>query len=346
MVTLKEIAKEVGVSTATVSRVLNFDATLAVTPQTRQAIIETAEKLDYATPRARRGGSKAAAPPALAKIALVHFLGPEQELIDPYYVALRLGIESRCAALKLETVKVYHTDHMPDAALLKGADGVIAIGRHDGAEINWLRKHNRHIVFADFTPPGEEFDSVESDLGLATRRLLQALTDLHYRKIGFVGWVDQALGQTSEQPEKRYLAYVDWMQAHGRYDPSICLADQNTEDSGYRLTRLILDRKTRPDAIITCNDNMAVGAYRAAHELGLRIPEDVAIASFNDISVAQFLNPPLSTVRLPAEEIGESAVDLLMERVAGRKIGKRIALGSTMIWRGSCLAPKGKSRAD
>ena len=58
MVTLKEIAKEVGVSTATVSRVLNFDATLAVTPQTRQAIIETAEKLDYATPRARRGAGK------------------------------------------------------------------------------------------------------------------------------------------------------------------------------------------------------------------------------------------------------------------------------------------------
>lgn len=117
MVTLKEIAKAVGVSTATVSRVLNFDSTLSVTPKKRQAIIEAAEALNYATPRNRNRANQQ----GLTKIALVHFLRPDQELIDPYYVALRLGIESRCAALKIETVKVYHTDSMPDAALLHAA---------------------------------------------------------------------------------------------------------------------------------------------------------------------------------------------------------------------------------
>lgn len=345
MVTLKEIAKVVGVSQATVSRVLNFDETMAVSPQTRQAIIETAERLDYATPRNRKGKATAALSKPVAKVALVHFLGPEQELIDPYYVALRLGIESRCSTLKVETIKAYHTDRMPDAALLKGADGIIAIGRHDSAEIDWLKRHNRHVVYADFTPASDEFDAVDSDLTLAMKKLLQALTDLDYRRIGFVGWVDQALGDLSEKPEKRYTAFVDWMNARNRYDPSICLADQNTEDSGYRLTKIILERKNRPDAIVTCNDNMAVGAYRAAHELGLRIPDDLAIASFNDISVAQFLTPPLSTVRVPAEEIGETAVDLLMERVGGRRIPKRVSLGTSIVWRGSTRHPKPKTRA-
>jgi LacI family transcriptional regulator len=80
---------------------------------------------------------------------------------------------------------------------------------------------------------------------------------------------------------------------------------------------------------------MAVGAYRALHELGLRIPQDIAVASFNDISVAQFLNPPLSTVHLPSEEIGETSVDLLMERIAGRQTAKHIVLAARMIWRGS-----------
>jgi LacI family transcriptional regulator len=87
---------------------------------------------------------------------------------------------------------------------------------------------------------------------------------------------------------------------------------------------------------------MAVGAYRAVHDLGLHIPRDVAIASFNDISVAQFLNPPLSTVRLPAEEIGETAVELLLERIGGRELAKRITLASRIIWRGSAHAESAK----
>jgi LacI family transcriptional regulator len=80
---------------------------------------------------------------------------------------------------------------------------------------------------------------------------------------------------------------------------------------------------------------MAVGAYRAIHELGLKIPRDEAVASFDDISVAQFLNPPLSAVHLPSEEIGETAVDLLMERIAGRQVAKRATLAARIIWRGS-----------
>ena len=108
---------------------------------------------------------------------------------------------------------------------------------------------------------------------------------------------------------------------------------------GFRLTREVLAEANPPDAIITCNDNMAVGAYRAISQFGLRIPEDIAIASFNDISVAQFMNPPLSTVRLPSEEIGETAVELLLERVAGRDLSKRITLASQLKWRGSTRHP-------
>jgi LacI family transcriptional regulator len=335
MVTLKEIAKAVGVSSATVSRVLNFDQTLSVAPKKRQAIIETAEALNYSTPRARNRANQQ----GLNKIALVHFLRPDQELIDPYYVGLRLGIESRCQALKIETVKVYHTELLPEATLLQNASGVIAIGRHDEAEIAWLKRHNRNVVFADFTPASDEFDSVESDLMLATRKLLQALTQMGYRRIAFAGWVDVYNGVARALPEKRCRAYMQWMNEAGLYDERLCLTENNTEQSGYRLTRAILSESKPPDALITCNDNMAVGAYRAIHELGLRIPEDIAVASFNDISVAQFLNPPLSTVRLPSEEIGETAVELLLERVAGRELAKRITLASQLIWRGSTRHP-------
>jgi LacI family transcriptional regulator len=336
MVTIKEIAKAVGVSSATVSRVLNFDATLSVTPSTRQSIIETAEAMNYATPRARRN---AAQQQGLSKIALVHFLRPEQELIDPYYVGVRLGIESRCLALKIETVRVYHADRMPEPTLLQSASGVIAIGRHDDVEIDWLKRHGRHVVFADFSPSMEEMDSVQVDLELATRKLLQSLTQMGYRRIAFAGWVDVYNGIVRALPERRCKAYMQWMSEIGAFDQRLCLTENNTEESGYRLTRALLSETPRPDALIMGNDNMAVGAYRAIHEMGLRIPEDIAVASFNDISVAQFMSPPLSTVRLPSEEIGETAVELLLERMAGRELAKRITLASTPIWRSSTRRP-------
>ena len=144
MVTIKQIADAVGVSSATVSRVLNFDSTLSVSAQTRKSIVETAEALNYATPRNRNRKSDQTR--LGQKIALVHFLRPDQELVDPYYVGIRLGIESRCQALKIETVKVYHTDSMPDASLLHHA--LFAL-KHEGVRLGLLLSALRRI------PPAE-----------------------------------------------------------------------------------------------------------------------------------------------------------------------------------------------
>ena len=335
MVTLKEIAQAVGVSTATVSRVLNFDQTLSVSAKTRQVIIETAEAMKYEPPRARNRANQQ----GLSKIALVHYLRPDQELVDPYYVALRLGIESRCQALKVETIKVYHTDSQPDAALLQSASGIIAIGRHDENEIAWLKRHNRNLVFADFSPPTDEFDCVESDLMLAMRKLLQSLSKAGYRRIAFAGWVDVYDGVPSAHPERRCRAYMQWAEEMGVFDPRICLTGNKTEESGYTLTRQILAEADRPDALVTANDSMAIGAYRAIHELGLSIPDDIAVASFNDISVAQFMNPPLTTVHLPAQEIGETAVELLLEQAGGRELRRRLTLATSVLWRESTRVP-------
>ena len=182
---------------------------------------------------------------------------------------------------------------------------------------------------------------MRSDLPLAMRKLLGALTEMGYRRIGFAGWTDE--GAADPFAEMRCRTYIQWMREHERFDPDLCLvelsAQRNTARTGYDLAGRLLALPQPPDAIITCNDNMAVGAYRAIHELGLTIPDDIAIASFNDISVAQFLNPPLSTVHLPAEEIGETAVDLLLERISGRELAKRITLAARPIWRGSTRRP-------
>lgn len=330
-VTLKDIATAVGVSAATVSRVLNFDAALSVSDKTRKAIIEAAEAMNYESPRQR----KLAAEGPEKKIALIHFLRPEEELVDPYYIGLRLGIERRCAALQMDYTKVYQTEDFPDAKLLRAAYGVIVIGWHAAAEEDWMIEHARKIVFADYAPTATGMDCVLNDYAGATNGLLDALGALGHQRIGFVGWMDQLSRVGTQRPEKRFLVYEAWMRAQGWFDPALVAIGEKTVESGYELTLGLLQSGERPSVLVTANDNMAVGAYRAIHKLGLRIPADIEVASFNDISVARFMNPPLTTVRLPAEEIGETAVDMLLEQVNGRNVPKRVILESKIIWRGS-----------
>lgn len=337
MVTLKQIAAKVGVSQGTVSRVLNCDASLSVSAQVRRQIIETAEALNYATPRARAGRPARAA--VRQRLAFCHFLSLDQELADPYYVALRLGIERRAAALGHDLEKIY-LDAGSEGTDLAALAGVIVVGKVPEATLSRIRAEARHVVVADWAPFDDSVDAVLSDLPQAMRRLLVELTGAGYARIGFVGWWDRLPGGIRTR-ELRSGAYIDWMSAAGRYDPDLCLVDGNGEESGYRLTQMILARPNRPDCLIVGNDTMAVGAYRAAAEMGLDIPGDVAIASFNDISVAQFLSPPLTTVHLPAEEIGETAVDMLAERLAGRRVTKRSWLATGTVWRQSTRRPSG-----
>lgn len=349
MVTLKEIAQAVGVSTTTVSRVLNYDTSLSISDHKRQAIIETAEALEYSTPRNRARaalqdhsgpahGPDAGAEPL--KIALVHFLGPTEELADPYYVGVRLGIESHCQKLKAEVVKVYHTDNLPDASVLQSATGVIAVGKHTDAEIGWLRQHSRTLVFADVCPTTDMFDCVESDLHKAMRLLLDDLYRAGYRRIAYIGArnsvdnIDYPLG------EMRNSAFMAWTQEKGLFRSEWLATDELCFENGYGYTRKILAGAELPDILITGNDNVAIGAYRAIREKGLSIPRDIGVASFNDIPAAQFLSPPLTTVKIYSERIGETAVDLLMEQISGRDYNKRVYISTDIVWRESCRTPR------
>ncbi|SOC82687.1 transcriptional regulator, LacI family [Ensifer adhaerens] len=352
MVTIKEIAKAAGVSAATVSRVLNYDPTLSISAAKRQAVIETAEALNYETPRNRNRATGAqffsSHAAALSRLVIVHFLQSSEEMADPYYIGVRLGIENRCRDMKTEIVKVYHNDQLPDPVILQGAAGVIVIGKHSPREIDWLQDNCRNLVFADFNPKRDDLDSVYSDLNEATRRLLDHVSDLGYRRIAFIGSYENIDGRSEPHGETRCRAYIDWHKEKGLFEPgrlvlgNICDTGQNLRlETGYMLAKQLLERDEHPDLVVTANDNMAIGAYRAFQEAGLSIPSDIAVASFNDIPVSQFLNPPLSTVRIRSESIGETAVDLLIERLSGRDYAKRVIIPTTMIWRHSCLAPQG-----
>lgn len=342
MVTIKEIAKAVGVSSATVSRVLNYDATLSITEAKRQAIIETAEALNYLTPRNRPRPARAPLTPdhSGARIGIVHFLRPEDELADPYYIGVRMGIEQRARAQRIEVHTIYRSEGLPPADEIRGAAGIIALGMHTDVEIDWVRQINANLVLADFAPNIDLFDIVASDLSYATIRLLDQLFAAGYRRFGFLG-DDRPSGNVRYPAnEERAKTFKEWTVRNGLFNPAhYLLAQELRFESGYRLACQLMAQSDLPEVLVTSNDNVAIGAYRAIQERGLSIPRDIAVASFNDIPAAQFLAPPLTTVRIPAERIGENAFDLLLEQINGRDYVKRVTIATELIWRESCRGP-------
>ncbi len=353
VVTIKEIAKAVGVSSGTVSRVLNYDPTLSVSEVKRQAIIETAEALNYATPRARKTALLPTFPIPMASraevsahIAIVHFLAPHEELVDPYYVGVRLGIEARCREYKIDIARVFNPDVPVDLSMLVGVSATIVVGHHPKAEIEAMAKVCPQLVMADYNPRMPQFDCVRADLGEATLHILDSLDQAGYRRIGFVGGYELMDNDALMHGEQRCKAFIEWHEARGCYKPELLALGQSERfgqnlrlETGYQQAKSLLALETPPDVIVAANDNMAIGTYRAIQEAGLSIPGDIAVVAFNDIPVAQFLNPPLSTMRIPGELIGEVAVDLLVERLNGRDYSKHVTLPTDMIWRGSANRP-------
>ncbi len=353
MVTIKEIAKAVGVSSGTVSRVLNYDQTLSISEPKRQAIIETAEALNYATPRARRNAQIAPLQITMAnhadvaaRIAVIHFLAPNEELVDPYYVGVRLAIEARCREYKVEIARVFNPDVPVDLAMLSGLSAAIVVGHHPTADIEAMARICPHLIMADYNPRMPQFDCVRADLGEATVTILDSLDRAGYQRIGFVGGYELMDNDALMHGEQRCKAFIEWHEARGLYRPDLLALGQSERfgqnlrlETGYQQARTLLALPERPDAIVAANDNMAIGTYRAIQEAGLSIPDDIAVVAFNDIPVAQFLVPPLSTMRIPGELIGEVAVDLMIERLNGRDYSKHVTIPTQMVWRGSTRKP-------
>lgn len=358
MVTIRDIADAVGVSQGTVSRVLNGDDSLSVSREKRLAILQAAKTMNYQTPRSRYRSRQVEGPvlstgssQMARSVSVLHFLNPDQELFDPYYVGVRLGIERRCRELGLEIGRIF----TPAQPFVLPAEteghrfefaGMIAIGRHREELLQSVLHHYSHVVFADARAHYPGYDSVVADLQAATFEILDGLWAAGYRKIGFIGSDEVIEGETENIKELRCRAYIEWMRAKSCFNPALLALGEGRAwghnlrlEIGYEQAKRLLQRPDLPDAILAANDNMAIGAYRAIQEAGLIVPDDVAIASFNDIPVTEFLNPRLSTMHIPGEEIGMAAVDLLAERLAGRSYVKRVTIPTRMAWRDSCRRP-------
>lgn len=328
MATIKDIAKRANVSIATVSRVLNLDPSLSVTAETKQRIFEIAEQMDY-----QKKGSKRT---RVQKVALVHWFTEEEELNDLYYMAIRHGIENACRQQGLDVQK-YTYQQLEDVSQ-SSVEGIIAVGKYSEQEIESLKKAADAIVFVDYTPQDERFDSVVTDFSKATLKILRHFVTQGLTDVGYIGGRETSRDGSEVFEDAREQTYIQFMKAHGSFKPERMMVGKFLADDGYRMMNAMIVEEELPKALLIASDTLAIGALRALHEKGVRVPQDVSIISINDISVSKYVYPALSTIHVHTEMMGETSVDLLLERLGGRKIGKKVVLPTELVFRNSSRA--------
>jgi LacI family transcriptional regulator len=184
--------------------------------------------------------------------------------------------------------------------------------------------------------------SVTMDNRLGARLVLDYLAGLGHRRIAFIG--SARLGDLHERGE----AYTEFMAEQlGGVPTGYLQLVENALEEGYQAMTRLLALSRPPTAVFAADDNMAIGAMKAAAEHGLAVPADLSIVGFDDIKIASYLHPALTTIHQPYEEIACQAVDLLLEMIRDRAIPQpapHVVIPPYLVKRDSCAPPKVTSK--
>jgi DNA-binding LacI/PurR family transcriptional regulator len=312
--TSRDVARVAGVSQSTVSLVLAGKAEGRVKPETGQAVREAARRLGYRPNLAARNLR-------LGRTRTVLLVVPT--LASPFFGAVYTGA-ARVAGERGFGIVVHpwNDDAVPARSPvdIEAIDGVLASSI--GGGVTGLGE--LPLVVMDNDPAGRA-PSVNFDVAGGMRSIHRHLTSLGHQRIGHVAaavdtWTFRARGEVLHPVACRAAAAIDVA-------------------AGRAAALELLDRQDRPSALICDDDLIAAGAYKAARQLGLEVPGDLSVTGFDDILVATAVEPELTTIRLPAEELGARAMTALLERLDGHT-PPDVSLPGELIVRGSTAPPR------
>ena len=330
--TLKDIAQTVGVSLATVSRVLNYDHTLSVSDQTRKQIFEVAERLNYSKLKRR---PVAANKPL--KIAVVQWYSKTKELDDLYYMSIRLGLEKRSEQRHFITMRTFQNDLTkidPDT------DAIVAIGKFSPQQVARMAQLTPNLVFVDQDQLSNGYDSVVTDFRIAVQQVIDQLAQQDESRIGLLYGTEWTTDGQVEVGDPRYRVFKHLMTGRGAFDDTLTFAGDYTNQSGYDQMHHAIETlgDKLPRAFFVTNDPMAAGALKALREAKIQVPQRVSLIGFNDTTIARYVFPELSSVHVNTELMGTTAVDLIENRVqTGRTTPQRVTVGTRLVLRESTL---------
>ncbi len=308
MTTIKQVAQLAGVSFTTVSHVIN--ATRPVSAATHARVLAAIAQLHYV-------------PSALARSLKSQRTGTIGLIIpnntNPYFSEVARGIEDQCYSAGYSVILCNFGDdparqrNYLDVLLGKRCDGLImaALAAADG---EWLHAKKVPVVLLDRAPQGQAFDVVDVDNMAGGVLAAQHLLAQGRRRIACIGGPQEIMLSRQRLDGVR----VTLEQAGLSLPAALCRYADFTSMGGYQQARtlLALPVAQRPDAIFCCNDLMAIGVLRAAAEAGLAVPQALAVVGFDDIDLAQFVHPALTSVAQNTRELGRLTAQCLLARIA------------------------------
>ena len=332
MAKLKEVAQLAGVSPTTVSRILHQDPTLSVSEETRERVLEAIATMGYQPKSKKReiGRYK------LSRVGIIAYGSEQVEMNDPYYMKIRVGVEKELHRLGFDqSVLVQWSDNLPSYQNYLDLDGVIIIGQNDEAAQFFADKKQR-IVFVDRCPDPKKYTSVMIDFVYTTKMLLDHLLSLGYQRIGYIGGEHRGDGEEVRLSiMKEYLSYKGYF-----HEEDVHVASAWSSLGGYEAAKEIMARENHAQAYFVASDPMAIGAIRAFSENNIRIPDDIAVVGFDDIEVAPYVSPPLTTVHLESEKMGKMAANLLVDGIGDEEGPMTICVPTSLVIRESCGAKR------
>ncbi len=329
MITIKDIAEKTGLSSASVSRILNHDPTLKVPEATRNRVLEEAKNLGYIKRKFNRRNNYKP-----LRIGIVQWYSMERELRDPFYLGIRIGTENALNKNNVEIVRFFKNDGQK--LDLNSLDALICIGKFSKEEIAEFRKTTEHLIFVDMDMERIYVNTICLDFKNAVIDIMNHLVGLGHRKIGFLGGIEST-SDNEEYIDKRRQYFEDYCNQNSISYKRFIKQAEFTLESGYAMMKEMITSGELPTAIFAASDPIALGAMRALSEYNLIIPHDISIIAFNNDPSSAFSNPPLTTVNAPSEKMGEIAAMTLLEMRSLKKVyPRKIVIPCELVIRESC----------
>ncbi len=341
--TIEEIADLADVSRSTVSRVLNNHP--SVRPSVRARVQQVIQENRYA-PRA------AARSLASRRTNVVGLLIPRSAATifsDPFFPHVIQGITETCSNrgyFLLLSMVTAEREHDFYERVLRGrhVDGLIMMSSDiDDPILPMLIRDASPLVLVGRHPYLADVSSADVENRDGAVQAVRHLIDLGHRRIAVItGPLYMVAAMDRRDGYKQALA-----EAAIQIRPELIVESDFTQHGAYAAMRQILQLPERPTAVFAGSDVMAAGALRAVHEVGLRVPEDMSLVSFDDLPFASILTPPLTTVHQPLHELGAAAADLLLNRLAQPDDHQpnQVRLPTTLMIRQSSGVPAVRQRA-
>jgi LacI family transcriptional regulator len=300
--TIRDVAQAAGVSTATVSKFINGGQRF--TREVEERVTAAVRDLGYSSNPMARGMITG----QTGNVGIVVL-----DICNPHFTSLVKGASRVAARAGLNLLFTDTAEgHTPELAMLQAlsrrVDGVIVSARVSEPALEWLQHAGLPVVYYGGHQPGPGCRSVGSDNRAAALMLGRHLRDLGHRRVAYAGF--SGARWSAERWQGLQDAFAGCDSALRLFDVEAAVAEE-----GERIASSVLLCAEPPDAVVAYNDLIALGLLAQAQALGLRVPEDVSIAGFDNIVYGRYTSPALTTVDTGSELTGETAMQRLIERI-------------------------------